>query len=1181
MANAVSSVDVPLSIFGSLDLELSPPDIPEGASPANNDVVFLPGSVATRPGLSRVFSVPVASLGPFSYEKSFVTPSGDIKNLYLTMNDGILWVEDVSNSPGVATQLFASAGATYASSCTAQGREYIALSDGIHGVDFPLTYDGTNLWRTTQDGPGVPPVVTSVALASSAMVASGTPPTTSITSIQPAQLVYVGTTQHYVSLVMTLGSTSGILLNSTVSAASNTNSVFNTSWSVIQILSATAIMCSCNLPSTTTSGTGGTLTIGSSSTLTRTNNTVTCVTATNHNLQKGFQSQIQNAGATVIGGTISSIVLNNEDNPGLATVTMSAAHGLQPNNQVAIAGVSNTSVGTAITNIAFAGGVVTVTTSAAHGLSQGSEVLVTAVTATAVNGQWPVAQVPSATTFTYAFNGYITAPSGTNVVQGYSASDSGTVAYVWPLANVDPSQNYFTVQTAPSSTTFTIQLSYTDGTWSGGTVSFAWDGIFFVTAIISPTSFQYQQYGPNATTSTVGSVTPYGQATPGIHQCQMSFLLASGDITAPSPPTTFVANGGQYLSVTQMAIGPSNVVARILQFTGAGGAYFFYLSVPAQVNGIVVSTATQLNDNTSTSVLLDFSDNTLYAASGVSIPGNNLSNQVVLGACSGFFTYASRLLAWGDLNKIQNLLNMSFDGGYVSANQPTGWTVTGTGVLGTARLNTFWAITVPGSAGSYGTISQSFAFDSTGAPIALPNLYYTLRAWLAASASSTANFTARISSATTGFSASVEIEASSMTSTGGYFNIAFPSAMPATIPSDLLLTYEVMQGGTTATQITVDETEIFLTQQPYTDNEAWMSYVDNFGGFDKETGGMGADDDLSPIRNFGTIRNALYIVTGNGLHETSDNKQTEPSGWDVDAVADNCGGFSIASVARNPQGIGSAGKDWMMWSGPDGAQIFSGQKPVKVSQEIQPLWDAVPAASQYQCWVKNYESYKWCFFGIPTASGIQVGVLDYHNIDGATIAENPPIHISFTGKMIVSDLTRKWTTWTIPAYCGELMYRGNPQPQMVFGCLTPSGGANAYTLNALKFHDDDFGTIPWSYTTYFFVSHEMEQALQVGSHRHIYTLAQAFISGVGTWTLTPLACSINNAFPSSPSFTLSQDPYFDIDFGINVETTRCAFKVSGAPIAPSLDSSGKLQKLVINMAKDANMPTRGSATGSF
>jgi hypothetical protein len=1194
LANQVSSVDVPLSLFSGWNTELSPPDQPEGASPANNDVVFTPGSVATRPGVNRVFAAPVSSLGPFSYQKSFVTPSGVVQNLYLTKGDGILWVEYLATNPGVAVSLFNFAGATYASSCTAQGREYIMLSDGVHGVDIPLQWDGVNLYRVTQDGPGASPTVQSIPLPPSSMAVSGT--TTYAISSAVAILPYVvgGTTYYQQIQCMLTVPGAPIGVGESVSYLSLD---YNVGSPVVSLIYSGSVVTGFTIyyfGTTAGPDAGGSATIGGAS-LVRSANTVTATTATDHGLKVGYQVQISNAGVSTIGSGITSIVLNNEDNPGIATVTMAEPHGLLPQNQVVILGVPSTTAGTAITNVAFAGGLVTITTSTAHGLSIGSEVLIAAVTNTSVNGQWSVATIPSTTTFTYLF------ASGATP---YSAADTGTVSYIWPLASTDPAENTFTVQTAPTPTTFTIQLSYTDGTWGpGGVVQFAWDGIFFVTGVLSPTQFQYQQYGPSATVTTIGLVTPYGQAAPGIHQLQMSWLFESGDISFPSPPVTFVANGGQYLQISGMAVPSTNdVVGRILQFTGSGGAYFYYIPTPAQVNGLIVSTATQINDITSTSVLLDFSDNTLYEATNVTKPGNNLSNVLTLGAASGVFTYASRLAVWGFRNKVQNLLNMNFAGGTLLSNGlPLGWNTSlcVDGLLSSCRLQigsgndlcAGFLVQVHNDGAKYGLISQSAYADAAGAPIVLPNTFYSIRIWMAAgSGDPNLDFFATLSSASTGFVSTAIMNGilmpvgSGTNPTGGYLEAPFAFAMPSTIPADMTLTYWLRSTSTTTPVITFlyNETEVFYTEQKYIDNEEWISYADNLSSFDDQTGIFGPEDDLSPIRNHGVIRQSLYIVTGTGLHETEDNGQTEPSGWTVNQVADNCGAFSIASVARNPQGIGSAGKDWMMWCGPDGAQIFTGQKPYKISQEIQSVWDAIPAANAYQCWVKNYENAKWCFFGTPTAGGsMQVLVLDYRNIDGEAIAANPPIHISFTGKMIVSDLTRKWTTWTLPAWCGELMYRNTiAQPQIVFGCETPSGGANSYIVNANQYHDDDFGLIPASYTTYFFVSHEMEQALQVGSHRHVYTLAQAFISGVGTWTLTPLAASLNNPFPPSPSFPLNSDPGYDIDFGINVTTTRCAFMIQAAPIS-GLDSYFKLQKLVINMAKDPNAPTRGTAGGSF
>jgi hypothetical protein len=204
-------------------------------------------------------------------------------------------------------------------------------------------------------------------------------------------------------------------------------------------------------------------------------------------------------------------------------------------------------------------------------------------------------------------------------------------------------------------------------------------------------------------------------------------------------------------------------------------------------------------------------------------------------------------------------------------------------------------------------------------------------------------------------------------------------------------------------------------------------------------------------------------------------------------------------------------------------------------------------------------------------------VLDYRNLDGEAIAFSPPVHISFTGKMIASDLTRKWTTWTIPAWSGELLYRsGIAQPQMCFG----TSNGNVYDLNVSQLHDDDYGVIPASYTTYFFISHEAEQGLQVGSHRHLYSLAAAFIEGTGTWTITPYMASLSNPQNTSLQWPLNTPQKFDLDFGINVETSRCAFKIQAQPTSGN-DAYFSLQKLIINVAAAPWAKVRGSAYGAY
>lgn len=1256
MANPAGTVAVPLSLFSSMCTELSPPDVPEGISPANNDVVYLPGSVATRWGMNRTLTTN-GDGGPWSYQKSFVQPNGNIKNLYMSLSTGNLYVEDLTNDPTNLILLWTSSGATYASSVTANGSEYIALSDGVHGVDIPLQYDGSDLWRITQDGPGSPPTVTSIALPSVQMASSGNTLTRQNNQVlcetATAHGLQVGY-QAQISNVPDSNSTSVVQTNnSTNQVVTGGDSIweldsgvwrskFNPGTSPLSAFvaqgfgftipsSATILGIIANFGVVAQGPTTGTVneialweggaqlgTLKSpatpiTTTITRTpygsagdewgasltpaivnspsfGFAISC-TCDSERVFLDFPFTIQVYYTLSGSGTvamISSIVINNETFPGLALITTTGPHGLIPNLNVSIVGVEP---GTAadISAANWAAGITTLTTQTNHNLSPGSVIQVQGVTTSTTgttfsfNGTFTVEKVPSPNQLSY-FQTPITATDPDSID---ATVNTGNITISWPIPDGTPTPTYFQVQSCPTSTTFYIAVTYSNGTWTTGTVGFIWEGIFYVTSIPSATSFYYQQYGPNGATTAVGTVTPWGQAAPGIHLVQQSFLLFNGTITPPSPPAQFIANGGQYLKVDNLAIGPASVKARILQFTGAGGAFFFYIPVPGMVNGIVISTATQINDNTTTSVILDFSDNTLYGTgaagnatgTAVSVPGNNLAAGNILGPSAGVFAYAERLLAWGNRNKVNGFLNLGFDGGYLSGasvSEPSGWTVVSAGTLISSRLGFAWQVSPEAGTGLYGALTQSAYANYYGTPIFDAGQQYSIRVWgkIAGTLTSPA-FYASLTSASTGYSSTVTLNLAS--STGLFVEGTLSLALPNSLPSDLTLTIAASGASSDGTGVIVlDDIEFFPTLQPYNQSEAWISYAGNFGGFDGETGIIGPEDDESAIMNFGVIRKALYIVTGTMLHETEDNGQTEPSSWDVDLVADNCGAYSIASVARNPQGIGSAGKTWMMWNGSDGAQLFTGQIPVKVSQEIQTYWDQLPQANAYQCWTKNYEKQKWCFFGIPLADGgMTTLLLDYRNLDGESIAYSPPIHISFTGKMIASDLTRKWTEWKLNSYSGELLYRPrNTTPQIVLGMQNPSGLAQSYIFNASQQYDDDFGITLLSaakYTTYFFVSHEMEQQLQVGSHRKVYTQASAYISGTGTWTLTPNAAALGNIVPGSYGpWPLQSNPGSDSPFGINVTTTRCAFTIQ----AQASDGAVffKLQKLVIDMAPDKNMP---------
>src|SRR5713226_4461990 len=148
------AVPVPLSVFGSWCTEVPPEAVPENISPDCGDVVYAPGEVASRSCTDIVLGTPFPAGGvngfipTVVYAKSFKLPTGKIQNLYFDSN-GVFYVEDLIASPGTYTVLFTSTPGSTCKSITQFGREYIAISDGLHGAEVPLQWDGTLLRRYT------------------------------------------------------------------------------------------------------------------------------------------------------------------------------------------------------------------------------------------------------------------------------------------------------------------------------------------------------------------------------------------------------------------------------------------------------------------------------------------------------------------------------------------------------------------------------------------------------------------------------------------------------------------------------------------------------------------------------------------------------------------------------------------------------------------------------------------------------------------------------------------------------------------------------------------------------------------------------------------------------------------------------------------------------------------------
>ncbi len=810
------------------------------------------------------------------------------------------------------------------------------------------------------------------------------------------------------------------------------------------------------------------------------------------------------------------------------------------------------------------GNIVTITTATAHGYFTGNIVSVLGVTAAAYNGVWQVIATPDPFTFTY-FNA-----TGSLPAQGAGGTARAVTAKVTTT----------TPHGMIAGASFTIAGTSVSGYNNVGTT-------WTVQAVISATQFQFV---PNIdpAVATGGTVQTGGQITVGTHQLAVCFLTDTGYITKPSPTTSWLAAGGRQVQITNLPIGPSNVVARILLFTGAGGASFFWIS--ANTSGAV---ATIINDNTTTSVVLDFSDVTLFSSIAADIPGSNLFALVALAPCLGFVSYASRLLAYGEMNKVQGFLNLGFEGGTatVGGTNPLYWTIGGGGggalVTNPADFGESWQITGDGTGNPRGLISQTAYQNYLNNFILGVSTKYSIYVWAKASAANLAGtlvFT--LSSVNTGFSSTATINANAIPSANGAFVKAdFTLATPAVIPSDLILSVQCLNLPNGAT-ITIDEITPVFTQQPYRDTEFRCSYVNDFESFDGLTGTLGAAEDPNPIRDTAIIRQTLFILTGTAqgrLHQTTDNNAepgTANGGWAVEELERNVGGVSPNCVMQ--------GNNWFMWVADTGTnaalRIFGGGDSHKISREMKGAFSGLNMAAKKAIWAANDEYASRCYVGLPfgnSATPTKMAVLDYLELDTAeAISQSSSVHVSFTGKMIATDLARKWTLWNLPMSCGAVLARSATTDQMVFGSGADLRGpfGNVYTLDPTKLTDDDYGQMNPYYTTYFFVNHLMEQQLPVGNRKKLYNGFTIFVTGVGYLKLTPVVNRLGNELPAlggNLPLALSQSLSDDLIVPGEVSGRRVAFKVSVAPLPNTTDVQFALTHFGLSIQKHPVAPHGG------
>jgi hypothetical protein len=806
----------------------------------------------------------------------------------------------------------------------------------------------------------------------------------------------------------------------------------------------------------------------------------------------------------------------------------------------------------AVTIVASPGGaiengfLVTITTTSAHGLVTGQSVTITGVGVASYNGTFPVVSVLNSTQFTYLAGASGLANSG----GGTSASATATI------------------QTLTAHGLSVGQLVLVAGVGVS-----AYNGTFTVASVPDSTHFTYAATSGGLAASGGGIAAAAGNIDSGVHQVCVMFQTRQGYLTAPGPAARWTASGTKRAVVTNIPTGPPNVTARILCFTGSGGDSFFYVGSGASLfSGNMI-----INDNTTTSVTVDFSDAILLAGTNV----DNMFRLVELGDCAGVIDYSERLFWWGERNRVGNFANLSFDGGFTGPSLPhfpLGWTADGTfGPGGTdEQSNTVWgaaySIVGNGTTVTRGLITQSAVKDALGAPLLLANTAYTVRARVAINSTLLQGtlhihlFSASGGINTTG----LQLPVSQLSTTYAEFTAQLTAPL-ATIPSDLVLRVYADGTPTLNGQFYIDCIEITPTAQPALSSIVRASRVEDPESFDGVDGVLSiAENNGQAIRAAFKLRERLYFVKEHSLYATQDDGTNEPALWSVSEISRKLGTPSVRGV-----GIG---EDWVVIAHRTGLYLFSGGEPVKISQEIQPTWNTINWQYGHTLWVTVDTKERRIFIGAPIGTATspnKIIVLDYRDLDSAEdIAGRPPINITYSGRKTATDKTRKWSPWTIAANSCALIERPDGTTQVLMGGGTPGiggGGATGkvYLVNAAQLSDDG-NAIPSYYTTHFFPERAVEQSLDLGAHRKLFSYLTMYVEGAGSLSLTSFT-ETQTAPQAQPSLPLSSPSTKDLELPINILGERVAFQV--ATNQPG--AWFRLQKFVPSLRPDPWAPVRG------
>jgi hypothetical protein len=343
------------------------------------------------------------------------------------------------------------------------------------------------------------------------------------------------------------------------------------------------------------------------------------------------------------------------------------------------------------------------------------------------------------------------------------------------------------------------------------------------------------------------------------------------------------------------------------------------------------------------------------------------------------------------------------------------------------------------------------------------------------------------------------------------------------------------------------------------------SFAEDPESYDGVSGFMNvSENDGQTVRAAFLLRERLYFVKDRSIHVTEDDGVNEPASWAINEVSRAVGTPSVAGV--------DMGEDWAVIAGRAGMYIFDGGEPIKISQEIQPLWDSINWAAGQTLWVRVDTRNKRILCGVPTGAATSpnlILVLDYRSLSSAGEIESlgSILFSTLSGKLYAVGRSRKWCPWTIAANSCTLAERSDGTAQVFLG--NGAGNGKIYQLSDTQFSDDG-AAINSYYTTYFFLSHDLEQSYQVRSHRKLFAYLTMYAEGAGNLNLS--AFIDNEAYPTALTpLPLSSPGPKDLELPINLLGERVAFQVG----TNTPGAWFKLERFIPSLLPDPWAPVRG------